>query len=167
MPEEETVIAEKLKFNGVFDMKDFYAFLYDVMVSLGYDIQEDHYKQKESPNGNQLEIMWTCEKSVDDYTKFVIRINYFIVGLKVVEVQKGDVKVSTNKGDIEMKFKGILRTDYEGRWETQPFLHLVKKIYENYLYKSTYNQWKTKVAEELNQLHNEAKAFFHLQRMTS
>jgi len=167
MPEEETIIAEKLKFNGIFDMKDFYAFLYDVMVSMGYDVQEDHYKQKELQAGNQLEISWTCDKNVDDYTKFVIKVNYFIVGLKTVEVQKGDVKVSSNKGDIEMKFKAVLRTDYEGRWEAQPFLKIVKKLYENYLYRSSYMQWKKKISEELNQLHNEAKAFFHLQRISS
>ena len=166
MPEEETVVSAKLKFNGIFDLKEFYAFLYDVFVSLGYDVQEDHYKQKEQQSGNLLQIQWTCEKAVDDYTKFVLKLTYFIIGLKNIEVQKGNVKVSTNKGDIELKMKAILRTDYEGRWETQPFLKLVKKVYENYLYRSQYQQWKKKIYEELTQAHNEAKAFFHLQKMT-
>ncbi len=165
MSEETLVVGPtKIKFNGLFDLSDFYKTMYDLLTSMRYTIEERKFKEKNDTIGKQIEINWDGLKNVDDYTQFYINIFVFMVGVNKVEVQKDGVAVKLSKGDVEITFKGILRTDYESRWEQSPVLKFLKGIYDSYLYRSTFNNWRTQIYEETYSLQNEIKAFFNLNR---
>jgi len=166
MPEETKVAGpSKVKYAGVFDLKGFYKLLYDILaVTLKYTVEEEKYKEKVDSGGKLLEIRWRAEKKVDDYTLFIIEVNIFITGLTPVTVERDGVETKANKGDIEVTFKCKLQTDYEGRWESSPILKFLKGVYDTYLYRSTFENWKKKIYEEMYTAQNEIKAFFNLSR---
>jgi len=56
-------------------------------------------------------------------------------------------------------------TDYYARWETSPVLKMLKKFYESYLYKPTYDKWSMKLEKDLQQAFEEVKAYFHMQKV--
>ncbi len=165
MSEEYTVAGtSKVRYVGVFDLGEVYKLLYDLLTAENYTVEEEKYKEKITNAGKQIEINWVAEKKVDDYTMFVIKISYFIVGLEKVKVKRDGVEVSMNKGDIEIAFKAILKTDYENRWETSPILKFLKGIYDVYIYKSTFENWKKQIYNEMYSIQNEIKSHFNLSR---
>ncbi len=155
MPEEETVAKTKIKYKGGFDLGDAYDVLHDLFVTMGYTVEEKKYKEtvKKDKGEKDLQITWECDKNVDDFTKFMININFFIIGFK-----KG-------WADAEIAFKSALRTDYEGRWETNPFLKFLKGVYKKYLYKSVYDEWKTQVRDEMYQIKTELESYLRVEKL--
>ena len=162
--EEITVSATRIKHAGKFDLGDYYRLLYDIFRSMGYDVEEVKYKHKSKPEGDELEIEWSCFKKVDDYTRFKINAKSLIVGLQKVKVQVEGVPASRHLGDVELEMKSVLQTDFTNRWETHPFLKFMKGFYESYLYKDNLETWQAKVNTEMNTVANEVKAFFNMQK---
>ena len=165
MSEEASVGKTVVKFQGTFDMLDYYKKMHDLIESLGYDIDEDKYKYKENPGpSNDIEIEWTCAKTGDDYTKFKILCKPFMDSAKKVEVQKGTARVKLSKANLELEIRASLITDFEDRWERHPIMKFFKGLFDRYLYKPTYETWQAKIWEEMYTIENEMKAFFGLAR---
>lgn len=163
---EETTIVPltRVKYNGIFNFSDFYRVMYNVFTSLGYAVDETKYRLKEKQTGNEVEIIWDNIKKVDDYSRFKITVNIFIAGLRDVEIQKGNAKMGSNQADIDIMIKAVIQTDYMDRWETHPILKFLKAIYDRYLYKPTFETWKTRIYEDVYTTENEFKSFFNLAR---
>lgn len=162
---EEIVITKtRMKYNGIFDFGDYYRLCYDIFRSLGYDVEEQKYKHKTKPEGDEVEIEWNCYKKVDDYSLFRIFAKTLVVGLSKVQVVLEGVQTSKNTGDCELEMKCFIQTDYENRWETNPMLKFLKGVYDVYFYRSTLNNWKEKVATDMHTVENEMKAFFQMQK---
>ncbi len=162
--EEIAITKARAKYTGIFDFGDYYRLLYDVFRSMGYDVEEQKYKHKTIPDGDEIEIEWNCYKKVDDYSLFRIFAKTLVLGLKRVPVVVEGVQTKKDKGTIELELKCFIQTDYENRWETNPFMKFLKGVYDTYFYRSTFNTWKGKVATDMHTAENETKAFFHMQR---
>lgn len=162
--EEIAITKARVKYKGLFSFGDYYRILYDLFRSLGYDVEEQKYKHKTKPEGDEIEIEWNCYKKIDDYSLFRIFAKTLITGLQKVETVEGGMKRTKNTGDVELEIKCFIQTDYENKWETSPFLKFLKGIYDAYLYRSTLETWKEKVAYDMHTVENEIKAFFHMQR---
>ena len=162
--EEITITVGRVKFSGIFSYDDYYKLIYDLFRSLGYDIEETKYSHKTSPTGDSATIEWNCYKKVDDYTMFKIWAKTEIDGLEKVQVQLKDQTLTKNKGMCYLDMKAIVMTDYENRWEINPIMKFMKGFYDVYLYKSTFETWKAKLALDLHTVENEVKAFFNMQR---
>ncbi|MDD5417832.1 MAG: hypothetical protein PHW96_03010 [Candidatus Nanoarchaeia archaeon] len=158
MPEEDSITRTRMNYKGYFKLREFYNFLYDVCTSLGYDVIELECKQA----SDSFEFEWRNEKSVDDFTMFVIKIKTRITDLK----EENNGKEKLNKGNVELTIQAVLRTDYNAKWEINPMLKFMKGIYERYIYKPTYDHWVEKVKEEMNEALNEIKSFFHIEKIS-
>lgn len=154
MPEEETIAKTKIKYKGTFDLGDAYDVLHDLFITMGYKVEEKKYKESVKGDSKDLQIEWECEKKVDDFTKFIIGVNYFIIGFK-----KG-------WADAEISFKAKLRTDYEGKWETNPFLKFLKGVFKKYLYRTTYDEWKTQIRDETYQIKTELESYLNVEKFS-
>jgi hypothetical protein len=164
MTEEIAVTKARVKFTGIFDMGDFYRLLYDLFRSMNYDVEEQKYKNKVRPDGDEVELEWNCFKKVDDYVQFKVFCRVAIFGLQKVQVQVEGMQTSRNRGECEVELKCFVQTDYENRWETNPMLKFLKGFYDVYIYKSTLTLWKDRIATEMHTVENEVKAFFNMQR---
>ncbi len=164
MVETRQIASVTLKQKSIFDMGDYYKFLYQLITSLGYIVNEDDYSQKDTPSGKEIEFHWTCEMEVDDYTKFKIWIECKVRGLQDVQVVREGIKEKKNKGEVELTIKGHILTDYKDRWEKNPVLKFLKGFYDRYLYKPTFEGYIEKIWENVYLIENEVKAFFELPR---
>lgn len=162
--EEISITKARIKHKGIFDFGDYYRILYDMFRGMGYDVEEQKYKHKSKPEGDEVEIEWSCYKKVDDYSLFRIWAKTLVIGLQTVPVPVEGVQVKKNSGDTELELKCFIQTDYTNRWETHPFLKFLKGIYDMYLYRSTFESWKQKITTEMLTVENEIKAYFQMQR---
>lgn len=162
--EKQQIASVMAKPKGVFDMKDYYKFLYQLITSLGYIVNEKDYSQKDVASGKDIEFHWICEMLVSDYTKFEIWIECKVRGLQDVQVMREGVKEKKNKGEVELTIKGSIITDWQDRWEKQPLLKFLKGFFDRYLHKPTFEGYITRLWENVYLVENEVKAFFELPR---
>ncbi|MEK6844893.1 MAG: hypothetical protein AABX44_01420, partial [Nanoarchaeota archaeon] len=121
MTEKKQIFSSKVKYDGIFSFPEFYKFCYDYLAEeFGFYIAELKYSEKIKSDAKEIEIEWEGGKKVTDYFKYIIKVDFRIIGLKNVEIQKESKKIQTNKGSIEISMKGIMVSDYEGKYNTSP-----------------------------------------------
>lgn len=166
MPERNYIIRGlKIKQRATFDMGELYKVMFRWFSRNNYDFQEKEYLEKANADGSkQLEIAWYGNKKISDYIKFHIDVKFLIIGLKSVEVEIGNIKRKTNQGDLEMRFDAWLEFDYEGKYESQPFVKFFRDVYNKYVIKSRIEGYEIQIHEELYELVGEVKSFLNLFR---
>jgi len=163
MSEKDIVFRGKIKQTGIFSFKDIYSFIYDWLREDAYDVFEKKYAEKVKGDSKEVEISWSAEKEISDYFKFVITIDWLILGMKTVEVQKDGSKVKMESASVELRFKAMLVKDYEDRWENYPFWKFMRGVYERYIIKNRIDQYQVKLLEELEELIAQCKSFLALE----
>ena len=164
MPEEETIFSSKIKYNGIFSLKDFYLFCYKWLTEeTNLIMTENKYSEKIVGDAKDLKYRWTGFRKLTDYFKFKIDVQVLIVGLKEVEIQNNGAKVKTNRGTVEMRVKGILERDYEGKFEKTAGKKFLRSIYEKWIIPSRIEQFEEKIIEDCDEYLNQAKAFLDLE----
>ena len=165
MAEKDKVIENKIKRDGVFDFKETYKFIYRWLSEENYDISEDKYQEAISGDSKNIEIVWTATKKVSDYFKFEIKLSWRVLGLVNVEAEKDGKKIKANKGSFEVKVKGTIIRDYEGKWDKKPVMKFLRGVYDKYIIKGTKDQYEDKLIEDVNDLIEETKAFLTIEGM--
>ncbi len=164
MPEKDTIFSSKIKYNGIFLLSDFYNFCYDwLKEETGLDISEDKYTEKLSGDSKEIKIKWTGTRKVTDYFKFEIELEFKIVGLTNVEINQDNKKIKTNKGSVELKIKGTLIRDYQGKFETTAFKKFLRSIYEKWVITSRIEQFEEKLVKDCDEFLSQAKAYLDLE----
>ncbi len=164
MTEKKQIFSSKVKYDGIFSFKDFYKFCYDTLSDeLGFAIAETKYAEKIIGDAKEIKIEWEGEKKVTDYFKYAIKVEFNILGLKNVEIQKEGKKIQTNKGLVEVSVKGIFVSDYEGKYNTSPTLRFFRGVYEKWIIPSTIEQMEDKLVSNCDGFLGEAKAYLDLE----
>lgn len=159
MAEKDTIYKGKVKQTGVFNFKELYSFVYDYLIEDGYDLTEKTYSEKVTGDSKMIEIKWEANKKVSDYFKFQIKLDWQIIGMKEVDVDREGKKVKTNSGSIEIKFSGVLIKDYENRWEDNPVYKFLRGVYDRYIIRNRIEQFEQKLIGEIIDTLNQCKSF--------
>ena len=148
MSEKETIFSSKISYSGIFSFKDFYKFCYDWLKDeAGLEITETKYSEKLSGDSKEISIGWTGAKEMTDYFQFEAGIEINVKNLTKFETNKDGVKVDMNKGIAEVKIKGILVRDYDGKFETTAFKKFLRDIYEKWIIASSIEHYEDKIIE--------------------
>lgn len=159
MVELDKVFESKVKQEGIFKFKDLYAFAYDWLADNSYDTDEELYKEVVKGNAKDIEIRWTSSKKISDYFKFVIKATWKIFGMVDVEIEQAGKKVKMNKAKFEIKVKGIIKKDYEHRWERTAFLKFLRGVYDRYIIKGRIESYEGKIFTECDEFVAQIKSF--------
>ena len=164
MVEKDQIFSSSMKSTGIFSFPDFYKFCYDWLTEeTGLEIQENKYKEKLAGNEKFIDIEWTGTKKVTDYFKFEIKVEFKIEKLLEVEMVKDNVKIKTNKGAVQIKIKGSLLRDYQGKFETTATRKWMRSIYEKWVIRPRIDEYEGKLAGECDEFLSQAKAFLDLE----
>ena len=164
MAEKETLFSSTLKHKGLFDFAKFYKFCYDWLAEeTGLLLQENKYVEKLSGDTKEIDVEWSGFTKLTDYFRFDMKVNFKILGMKQVEIMKDGKKIKTNEGQIEMKVKGTLVRDWQGRFEKSPFQKFMREIYDKWVIPSRIDQMEGKVVGDSDEFLGEAKAWLALE----
>jgi len=164
MAEKDTIFSSQVKYNGFFSFEDFYNFCYNWLTEeTGLIIMEDKYSEKLTGDSKELEIKWTGFREFTDYFKFDVEIIFKVRGLTKVEINQNGAKVQTNKGNVQVKIKGILVRDYKGKFETTGFQKFLRSIYEKWVISSRIEEYEGKVASSSDEFLSQIKAYLDLE----
>ncbi|MFQ5531430.1 MAG: hypothetical protein ACE5ES_02335 [Candidatus Nanoarchaeia archaeon] len=164
MAEKEEVFSTKMKYNGIFSLRDFYQFCYDwLRDETNLLLSEKKYTEKIDGDEKKLDIEWFGFRKMTDYFKFEVKVKYRIVKLKEVEIPQGSKKIKTNHGEVEMKISGILVRDYDGKFEKDAFRKFLRAIYEKWVIKPRIDYFEEKLIGDLDEYLSQAKAYLALE----
>jgi len=162
MVELDEVFSEKIKHGGIFDFKEWYTFSYTWLNDKDYFVKEREYSEKINPDGKEIKIRWEATKKISDYFRFKLKIEWYIRGLKDVEVVKNGAKVKMNTGSPEIKVTAILEKDYENRWENSGFLKFLRGLYDMYIIRGRIDQYEENLKEEADEFIAWTKSYLAL-----
>jgi len=164
MSEKEDIFSSKIKYDGIFSFQNFYQFCYlYIKEEMGFGIVENSYSEKIKGDSKDISIKWSGNQEVNDYFKYSITINFQIIGLKNVEIEKDGQREMTNKGSIEISIKGSLILDYNGEYETKPIMRFLRGIYNKWIIPSKIESLASKLAESCDNFLGQAKAYLALE----
>ncbi|MEK6826513.1 MAG: hypothetical protein AABX90_02710 [Nanoarchaeota archaeon] len=165
MVQRDTIVPNvKIKDKSIFSLEELYKLLYRWFELRNYDFQEKEYKDEDTGGGpKHLEIRWYAERKINDYFKFVIETSFLVRGLEKVEIERGGIKIKTDKGEVELKVKAYILKDYENRWETG-FMRFLRGFYEKFIIRSRIEDLENELYEETYSYMDEIKAFLNLHR---
>ena len=163
MAEKDKIFKGKVKMKGLFDYKNFYEFLYDYLMDENYDVFERKYQEKVSGDSKDVEIKWECMKEISDYFRFVITLDWLILGMKKVKIKKDDQEISMDTGLLEIKFSALIVKDYENRWENHPFWKFLRGIYDRYIIRTRVEQYQEKLMEEITEYISQIKGLLAIE----
>lgn len=165
MVEKDKITEEKVKYNGFFNFKEVYQFVYRWLNEEDYDVEEKKYVEEVSGDAKKVELIWEASKKITDYFKIQLKLSWRVLGLKDVEVEKDGKKIKTNKGSFEVKITGTLVRDYRGGWDATPFTKFLRGIYDKYIIEGTMDKFESKTFGDVNDLAEEIKAFLTIEGM--
>jgi len=163
MVETSLVFEGKAVYNGIFDFKEVYKFMYDWIASYQYSIFETKYSEKVKAEGKELEVIWLCLRKLSDYFRYKFTVTTRVFYMTSVEVMKDGIKVKRDKGELEIKIKAFLERDYEHRWETNPLLKFFRGLYDKYVIRSRIELYEDQMRDEINEYLAQTKAYLALE----
>jgi hypothetical protein len=156
------IYRTRIKHSGRFDFDAFYKYLYALVVANGYDIIDSKHTQKQNEGAETVEVEWSFDKFVDDYTQFRVNVELVVKNLKEVVIKRGDSEIKTSEGDVSVAIQGKIFTDWQNLFEKNKFLLKLRAFYERYLFKKTYDDYEGDIYGEVSLIAGELKSFLKL-----
>lgn len=164
MAEEKTVFEQTLKHKGFFGYSDLYTFCYNWFKNEGYsNIAEEEYIEKVSGASKEIQIKWKVKKKVTDYYQYVLEVKWHILGMSEVEVEENGKKIKTNKGEVKIVTKALVKRDYEDTWDKSPFYKTLRGIYDKYIMRTTAEEYEDTLTAKAQSFVEDTKAFLNLE----
>lgn len=164
MAEEDTIFSSKMSYSGVFPFSEFYRFCYEwLSEDTGLSLSENEYVEKILGDSKNIDIKWEGARKLTDYFKFKSKVEFRIIGLKKVKIKQGGTEIDSNQGKVDVKIKGILIKDYEGKFEMTGFRKFLRGVYEKYIIPSRVKEYEDKIAGGCDEFLNQAKAYLDLE----
>ena len=80
MAEKDKIFSSKMKYDGIFLLKDFYRFCYDWLTEeTELEVAETKYSEKLKGDIKEIDIEWVGVRKVTDYFKFSVKVNFRIL----------------------------------------------------------------------------------------
>jgi len=165
MTERDKVTEEKVKRSGIFDFKETYQFVHRWLTDEDYDVEEEKYLEEVTGDSKKVEIRWVATKKISDYFKNEIKLAWRVVGLQKVEVEKNGKREKMDKGSFEVKITGNLLKDYEGRWDSNPFMKFLRGVYDRFIIEGRIERYETKLFGDVEDLAEQIKGFLTVEGM--
>jgi len=163
---ERYVIIDGLSivYSGYFSLSKLYKLIDTWLATKSYLKQGLKNIEQVTEKGRYIELELLPYFEFNDYAKSTIHIVIYVTNLKDKIVKIGNHEEKINEGNIQIKFDGILNTDYERRWRSKPFFMFIRAIVDKYIFRTEYHKFKDKVYRDTMSLHDELKSYLNLNK---
>ncbi len=123
-----------IRYRGLFDFEGLYQAMADWFKRYRYILHEETYKHKvPSPLGAEQEIHWYAEIDVTEYIRFRIDVDFHLWDMTEIEVVRNGKKKILTSARLEIRIRGKLITDWQGKFEKNRFTRALRHLYNEYM----------------------------------
>lgn len=163
MAELDFVVTDlKLTKEGVFNFNDLYKTIKEWLSFHKYDFFEKNYFDVTKIDAKDIKIKFETEKTIDEYTKFVMEFTIKVIDHKFV--LSADKKKKLVKGTLTISLGSAIQSDYSGEWEDKPLKKFIRGVYDKFIEGDKRARLHNELKEETYSFYNEIKAFLNMQR---
>jgi len=148
----------RLKYEGVFDIKELYKTLVKWTKKHNYDIKELSYIAKKDKPTQDIEIKWESGKESSDYIKYKIETTLKCTNIKNIVVKNK----KKQHGSAEILIDSYIERDWEDIWSRKPITKVLREAYDKLIIGSTIGKYKKEAKSDVKSLISEFKTFFNL-----
>lgn len=163
MAETEMVITgNRITYEGIFSLHGLYQVIDKWLSDKNYDKFDKVHTEVVKSDGKHIDIELEPDRSIDDYTKYTLRIRLFCSHLKDVTVEMDGRKQKLNDGKVVIILDSWVKTDWQNRMESKPVYHIIRSIYNKYVFKGETAQNTKKLKEETLHLQHTIGSYLNL-----
>jgi len=159
---EIIVIEERINYEGLFSIDEVHKLITEYLQKRHYDLYDKLQSEAVRPEGKDIDIQMEPEKNIDDYTAFLIKIRIFCTHLKDVTVEQDGRKRRLNDGKVQIVFDAFLRTDYQHRMASKPVYHVLKTIFDKYIFKTSTAKHEQALKDDVAHLKDQVANYLNL-----
>src|SRR3989344_900134 len=159
MADKDRLTKEKVEHSGLIDFKAFYSFAHSWLEEEGYDVEEEKYSETVAGNSRNISIKWKATKTISDYFKNEMKVEFEVKELVDVEVEIDGKKKKMNKGKVSVDIKGDLVKDPESKWDVTPFYRFLRDLYGKYIIPGRTSSMEGALVGNVIALKEEIKSF--------
>lgn len=121
----------RVRYNGLFDFDTLYAAIVDWGKNYGYRVHEKSYKHKvPSPKGAEQQIAFEMDKTVDNFVRYMLKVNIHTWDMMEVNVDVAGRKKQLTNARIEVQIQYVLFMDWQKKFSSDSSLvQLFSKMY--------------------------------------
>ena len=145
----------KLTYNGVYNFDILYRDIINTFKKNGYFFNEKGHTEMVKPAGKDHIILFEASREVDNYARYLIKIEIWGMGMKDVSIkEEWGRKIKTVKGEIQIRIKGSMDIDFKGRFDKYGKLgKVMRNFYNKYIIsKRIWGKYTVEVYTETNEL---------------
>lgn len=146
-----------VSYEGVFDFKDFLAFMKKMMKDMRYDITEKLYDAKTKNGVKSILIKWECDRKPTDYDKYIIKLKITASDLKEGQIDSGKVQ----QGKTEVEINGEHEKDYDEKWK-KPKWHFWRAVFDKFVIEDKQKDLAKKLKEDCLFIEESVKKYFNI-----
>lgn len=154
---EINYVVDKLevKFEGIFNLDDFYSVIKEFLEQLKYTVTEKTFEEK---GKESFTVKWRSTKPIDEYTQFVIKSS-----LKC-DVQSIEIKnKKLYQGSMTFTLKALLERDYQELW-VGPVRTFMRGIYDKFIAGAKFDKLEAELKDETYSLAEKARHYLNMKK---
>jgi hypothetical protein len=125
-----------------------------------YNFIEKEYKEDAVNEKRNVTIKWNAEKTISDYSKFIINIGISLKNYEIIETKNGKLV----DGKITIKFSASIASDYAGNYSGKPKLKLSRAIFDKFISTNKKDRLEKEVKQDTEDIFNKTKSYLNLHK---
>ncbi len=143
-------VGIQIRHKGLFNLNKLYSDMKKWFKDNGYYFSEKEQGIKDREKGREIKQKWEASREIDDYARFIIKVNFFFEDLNKVD--------HMDKGYVKITFFADVLLDYKEKWQTNGLYKFLFFVYNNYIiYHKIKEVYDVKLKQEVDGLHNLTK----------
>ncbi len=155
---------DKIDYSGPINISDLFRMIENFIWEKGYDKKQEKDFEQNTERGKFVEWQISPWKWITDYTRYIIKVRILGYDILKTDVVADGKKTKVDNGRLIIVIDGFIEYDADSRWEQNPFLHFLRAIYDNFVFKAYTENFEQKLVHDINHLHDHIEKFFNMYR---
>lgn len=155
---------DKLDYSGPFVANDLFRMIENFIWERGFDKRQDKDFEHNTERGKFIEWQISPWKVITDYARYIIKVRVLGNELLKTDVIVDGKKAKVDNGRVIIVIDGFVEYDQDSKWEQNPFLHLLRAIYDNFIFRVYTERFEQVLVNDINHLHDNIEKFFNTYR---
>ena len=153
---------EKIDYSGPINVTDLLKLIENFIFYMGFDKRQEKDFEENTPHGKFIEWQIAPWKWISDYTRYIIKVRVLGYDILKIDAVNNGKKAKVDNGRLIIIIDGFIEYDLQNKWEGHPFLHFMRAIYNNFIYKVYTEHFEHMLVNDINHLTDHIEKYLNL-----